>query len=294
MSTPDFDQYVDPARARPQLWRLGLGVIVIVAAYLLGIAIIFAAIWAFVGANKTLELASTVASANTPVGMFLLLASFAGAAIAPMIAVRLLHKRSIGSLFGPRAKVWNDFLIAAALVLAVNAALMAVISFWVTPIPNLNFTLWLTLLPLSILGLLVQTVAEELVFRGYLQQQLAAKFRSPLIWMLLPSLGFAMLHYDPETAGGNTWLIVAATGLFALIAADLTRITGSLGAAWGLHFANNLWAIVFFAVDGNLTGLALYVTPFSASDTSILPMLIAFDMATMVVFWLCLRRMLRR
>ncbi len=29
---------------------------------------------------------------------------------------------------------------------------------------------------------------EELVFRGYLQSQLAARFRSPLVWIVLPSL----------------------------------------------------------------------------------------------------------
>ncbi len=53
---------------------------------------------------------------------------------------------------------------------------------------------------------LIQTGAEELVFRGYLQQQLAARFASPLIWMVLPALIFGAVHYDPATAGPNVWL----------------------------------------------------------------------------------------
>ncbi|MEE9428672.1 MAG: type II CAAX endopeptidase family protein [Paracoccaceae bacterium] len=294
MFTEQFDQFVAPARAKPQIWRLILGIVLIVVIYLLGIAIIFGVIWAFVGADKTLQFANGIVSANTPTGMFLLFASFLGAAIAPMLVVRLLHRRNPATLFGPRALLVSHFAQAAVAVIAVNALFLAVLSIWIDPVPNLTFSVWITLLPVTILGLLVQTGAEELVFRGYLQQQLAARFRSPIFWMLLPSLGFAALHYDPATAGENTWLIVGATGLFALVAADLTRITGSLGAAWGFHFANNLWAIVLFAVDGHITGLALYVTPYSANDTSILPMLIAGDMVTLVLFWLGLRHFLRR
>jgi len=294
MMTPQFDRYITPARQHPQIWRLVLGMVIIVAVYLIGIATIFATIRLASSAQRALELATKITEATTPVGMFLLFASFLGATIGVFIATRLLHKRSIASLFGPRVKTLRDFTLAAASVMAINALLLALISFWLVPVANLNFTLWVTLVPLTIVGILIQTATEELVFRGYLQQQLAARFRSPLIWMLLPSLIFGALHYSPATTGQNTWLIVAAATLFALAAADLTRLTGNLGAAWGFHFANNLWAIALLAVDGNLTGLALYVTPYSATDTTILPTLIMADMAVLLVLWLTLRRLMTR
>jgi DNA-directed RNA polymerase subunit RPC12/RpoP len=41
-------------------------------------------------------------------------------------------------------------------------------------------------------GVLIQTGAEEVLFRGYLQQQLAARFASPIAWMVLPSAIFAL------------------------------------------------------------------------------------------------------
>ncbi len=293
MFTPEFDAYVAPARNRAQLWRLCLGIVLIVVIYLLFLAVIFATLYLFLG-NQAADIAQQTANASTPTGMFMLLASFAGAAIGPLIVVRLLHKRSPATLFGPRSVVLHDFAFAAAGVIALNAVFLVILSIWVTPIANLNLGLWLALLPLTLIGLLIQTGAEELVFRGYLQQQLAARFRSPLIWMLLPSLIFGSLHYDPATAGDNTWLVVAATALFALAAADLTRVTGSLGAAWGFHFANNLWAIVLLAVDDGITGLALYVTPYSADDTDLLPRLIALDLLALGLIWFTLRRLLRR
>jgi len=160
--------------------------------------------------------------------------------------------------------------------------------------PGLDLSVWLAFLPLTLAGLLLQTGAEELVFRGYLQQQLAARFRSPVMWMILPAVIFGLVHYDPLTAGDNLWLIIASVTLFALVAADLTVVTGSLGAAWGFHFVNNFFAVGFIAVEGTLPGLALFVTPYAADDTGILRLLILADLATMAIAWAVLRRILRR
>jgi uncharacterized protein len=49
---------------------------------------------------------------------------------------------------------------------------------------------------------------------------------------------------------------VGAAATFGLIAADLTARTGSIGAAWGFHFANNTMAITILATDGTITGLS--------------------------------------
>jgi membrane protease YdiL (CAAX protease family) len=117
-----------------------------------------------------------------------------------------------------------------------------------------------------LVGVLIQTGAEEVLFRGYLQQQLAARFSSPMIWMVLPSALFAALHYQPEVMGDNTWLMMGAVFVFALLAADLTAVTGTIGAAWAMHFVNNALAILVMATDGPLSGLALYIAPISPAS----------------------------
>ncbi|MDJ0629759.1 MAG: CPBP family intramembrane metalloprotease [Rhodobacter sp.] len=235
-----------------------------------------------------------VANAATPAGTLILLATFLGMALGPMLAVRLLHRRPVGSLFGRAARAIRDFAGAAAIATVIYAAAVAVWFAVFDATPQLDPILWLALLPLSLAGIALQTGAEELVFRGYLQQQLAARFRSPVVWMILPSLIFGAVHYDPATTGGNALLIVGATGIFGLAAADLTAATGSLGAAWGLHFANNVFAILIVAVDGTLPGLALYTTPYAADDNGLLPMLILGDVAVLILTWFILRRALQR
>ena len=99
--------------------------------------------------------------------------------------------------------------------------------------------------------------AEELLFRGYLTQALAARFRSPLAWALVPSLAFGALHWDGAAYGADAWLAVAAATAVGLALADVTARTGNLSAAIGLHFANNVAALLVVAMPGPTAALAL-------------------------------------
>lgn len=294
MFNPFFDRYVEPARARSQLWRLVIGSLLIAFIYLAGLAVLFGLLWLLVGKNGMADWAGQVEQASTPTATLLLMASFIGMALGPMAAASWVHKRGVATLFGPAVRVMRDFTIAAGTVLAIYAAFLFVWSFWFDAKPNLSVGLWLSFLPLALCGLLIQTMAEELVFRGYLMQQLAARFRSPLIWMLLPSALFGALHYSPGTAGANVWIVVATATAFGLVAADLTRVTGSIGAGWGYHFANNAVAMLFLATDGSIPGLALFLTPYSIDDAELVPLLSLGDLATMILIWVILRRVLPR
>jgi membrane protease YdiL (CAAX protease family) len=220
------------------------------------------------------------------------LATFVGMGLGPMLAARALHGRSIASLFGPRRRLVRQFAIAAA-ICGLVYGLTALLPSDITPLPNLHPALWAGFLPLALVGILIQTGAEEVLFRGYLQSQLAARFATPLAWMVLPSAIFAVLHYQPTVMGENAWLGVAAVFLFALCAADLTARTGTIGAAWGFHFANNAVAILFVALDGPLSGLALYTIPMGAlSAAELRPMLLA-DMIVTTLVWITIRVALR-
>lgn len=294
MLTAQFERFVQPARSHAQIWRLVIGVLVIAIVYFVSVAFVFATIWAFSGVSGIRFWAAKVVEASTPTGTMLLLSSFAGLALAPMVAVRLLHRRRAATLFGPRAVLIRDFALTAGTVMLIYAAFTIGWLFLYDPVPNLDMSIWLTFLPIALLGILVQTGAEELVFRGYLQQQLAARFRSPIVWMLLPSVAFGLVHYDPATAGGNVWYVVGSATAFGILAADLVRTTGSIGAAWGFHFANNVLAVLIIAVDGTLPGLALYLTPYSADDTTQLQALILVDFSALIIAWVVLRRVLRR
>ncbi len=289
-----FDAYIGPARPKSQLWRLLIGSVLCIGIYTGFIGVLFGLLILTQGVDQAALLAREVTEAKTPTAALALLFTFVGMALGPIITVRLLHKRPAASLFGPRVRVIRDFAVAAGTVGLIYGLAMI---FWTArhdAVPQLDFSLWLSFLPLAIVALLIQTGAEELVFRGYLMQQLAARFRSPLIWMVFPALIFGAVHFDPTTSGDNVWLIIAAAGLFGLVATDLTAVTGSIGAAWGFHFANNFAALLIVAVDGTIPGLALYLTPYGTEDIATLRPLILLDLLTLAIAWFLVRRILRR
>lgn len=281
-------ELVAPAQGRRELWRLLLGLIVVVLVYAAGIAIIFGVLIAVSGMEGANVWMGRMATAETPTATLLVLSTFIGMAVGPMLAARLVHRRAMATLFGPRARLLRHFTIAAAICAVLNA-LTALIPSSVSPTANLDLALWASFLPLALVGILVQTGAEELLFRGYIQSQLAARFSTPLVWMILPSALFAVLHFQPAVMGENAWLVVAAVFLFALCAADLTARTGTIGAAWGFHFANNAVAILFLALEGPLSGLALYTVPIGSIPAQDLRPMLLSGMVVTVIIWLAIR-----
>jgi len=292
MRKTPFDRFIFSARRAPQLWRLVLGVILIAGfSFLFTLGPIGVA-WLLRGADAALGFARELQEPASPRAVLLLLFSFVGMALGTALAVRLLHQRRFPSLFGPRKRVARDFAMAAGVVLMVYAVGMGLWLIQYSPEANLAPTRWLLLLPLALLAVAIQTGAEEMAFRGYLMQQLAARFKSPAVWLILPALAFGAVHFDPGTAGGNVWIIVGSAALFGLVAGDLTARTGSLGAAWGFHFANNTVAILFLSTKGTITGLSLMQTPYGVDNTEVMRALLFGDLAMLLIAWAVLRRLL--
>ncbi|WP_323776480.1 CPBP family intramembrane glutamic endopeptidase [Leisingera sp.] len=242
------------ARRQPQLWRL-----------LLGLGLVAAVGFAFL----TLGVA---------------------------MAARLFHQRSFASVTGHLRPLLRQFASVGLYLTGLSVLIMLLPPYSMGPpmTPNLPVWTWLGLLPVSVAAVLVQTSSEEILFRGYIQQALAARFRSPAVWLLGPSALFALGHYLPAEAGDNALMITGWAGLFGVLMADLTARAGTLGPAMAVHFFNNAAALLLFASPTSLNGLALYLIPFEMADVQALRPWMAVDIALMLVSWLCARLAIRR
>lgn len=291
--TPAFEAFIAPARHYPEIWRIIVGTLALFGAYIIPIMVGFVLVGIFLPAaafNLQLALSEPV----TPAAMFILLGTFLFMGLGA-VAAAAVHRRGLASLIGPFRPACRNFTRAVVMCLVVFGVTGTAVSlvFPDTPLPNMPLTEWLYYLPLALPLLLIQTGAEELVFRGYLMQQLAARFKSPIIWIGIPTILFGLAHTDPTIDPRLTILIICATGLFGLAAADLTRVTGNLGAAIGFHFTNNFFALFLVSIAGEMSGLSLYLAPFTMEDVDILMPLMAVDMVTVVITWMLLRRWLR-
>ena len=290
MAYERHEAMVAPARDGAELWRTGLGALVIGVVYVFALIQFATALAAF---DSSRSLYDQFVYADTPLGVLLNLGSFVFMGLGPIVVCRFLHARPWQTLIGPSGQATWDFLLAVRAVAILTVVLWVLLPAPYTLERGLPAGRWLMLLPLTLPALFLQIAAEEILFRGYLQQQLAARFRSPLIWMILPSALFALGHYVPEEYGDNALLVVAFTFAFGVVAADLTARTGSLGAAMGLHFANNVIAVAVVSFPGQLSGLALYLLPFGPEDATVAGPLIVTELAVLGISWLAIRLALR-
>ena len=233
---------------------------------------------------------------QTPFSMLVTLFSFGFLIVGISVALRLVHKRGLSSLLGPRSVFIGQSVRVLSVLLAIGAVLLVLppYNLGMELVDNLPFSRWLVLLPFGLVAVFIQSASEEILFRGYIQQQLAARFSHPAIWMALPALLFAFGHYVPADAGDNALLLAIWSGLFGVLMADLTARAGSLGPAIILHTFNNVSALLFVSLPDNLNGLALYVTPVGMNDTELLRAWLPVDFATTIVFWLAARLAIRR
>lgn len=291
-------RFVAPALAAADLPRLAFGVVAIEGLYKLFL----------MGFEQGLDATPGFSAhmmwyANTATGLLLQLFSFVFLALAVVLVARLGHRRGLASLIGPIGPSLRALAWAFGAVLLFFALTELLPPYWMGEGKAVARTplYWLALLPLSLLALLVQCGAEELFYRGYIQQQLAARFARPWVWMVLPNIAFALAHWElgdftPPAAQYVIWAFV-----FGVAASDLTARTGNLGAAIGFHLGNNAYAFLLFSeYAAPDSGLALFLFPSGALGDALLdeaPLFttaFATELAGVGLMWLAVRLVLRR
>ena len=288
-----LQHFVAPARDRPEVWRTLAGLVIAVLFYFGALKLIVHGMVAWLGPLRAGFAWDAMASGSSPPGLIALLFSYLSLTAGVALGLALMMNRGIGGLIGPPGAALRSFLWVALPMLALSVVLLPLSVMSPNVGRHLGFWQQLPWLPAALAGLLIQTGTEELLFRGYLQQQLAARYASPLIWMAVPALAFGALHYAPEQYGASAWFVVVWAVLFGLATADLTARTGNLGAAVGLHFANNAATLLLVGLYGNLDGLALFNAVVDPREPWAQLPYLAIDTMGLLVGWLMARVILR-
>ena len=275
-----FATFIEPARHS----RGGLGLALVLL--LLFYAIFMAKILLFIVLFDVVLLGVDFPSAfvilitsltdpTTPRDTIIRLSTFCAMLGAVWITTLILRRQNLCALVGP-GPVLRNFCIAVLAMVPI-VLITFVLSLWFGEVhPNLSLGMWLVWMLPALPLLLIQVSSEELIFRGYFLQELAVRFKSRWVWIIVPSIFFGFLHHDPIRMGSNALLIVIVTIFFSIIATDVTVRTGNLGAAIGLHFINNLQSMMLLSLDGTLNGLSFYVTDTHVLDeTSVRTMILS-------------------
>ena len=283
------DALAAPGRAKPEIWRLVVGIVLCLFVMIAGQGILIAFYGGVLGSHSDAMLQMGIL--DTPASMIVALLGIACFTPGVILALKLLHGRGFMGLIGDPARSFRLGVRVACYAAGIQLFLLLPALFLSPDDLTLNADpmAWLMILPIGALVVFLQTSAEEVFFRGYIQGQLAARFDSKWVWIGVPTVIFAVGHYAAVMYGDNAAMVAVWAGLFGLIAADLTARTGSLGPAMGLHFMNNALVILFVSMDGPMSGLSLYVLPFSAQDAAEVAKVMPLDFVALGVSWLAAR-----
>ncbi|PJI86288.1 hypothetical protein BC777_2656 [Yoonia maricola] len=271
------EDFIQPARAEPSLRHVFSVTVIYVVAFYLAPVLVYLMLPASLNAD--------LYEMTTPMGSLLSFATFGISAYVLVKIVQFFHRRGFWSLVGPYRRALTDLRKVAVAVAGLQFFVQIILPFgsWGEVAEVRSIPLWLLLAPVSLLVIFIQVSTEELVFRGYLQQQLACISSNPWVWMVLPSALFGAVHYWNGNSPPEGTVYAVWAGLLGLACADLTARTGSLGAAIGLHFGVNVVATMFVGIqDWPFSGLALVLLAYF--DPDVLSAEIIAEGTTWVIF----------
>ena len=287
-----FQRWVDLARPRAQLLRTAIGSVLVVVAWLawtmaFGLVAIGGglvnpdALGAAMGQGG-----ASLTYLDAVMAMGVLLATFWGLWLGVWLVAKLLHKRDLSTVLAHDRRIRLDYFLVG-MALAAGYLALSLGSIWLSGPPPARSSLpiehWLIAFAPLVVLIFFQTAGEELFFRGYLTQQLAARIPHPLVWGLLPSLAFGLAH--TANGGGDaqfTVYYVAVATLLGLVMTALVWRTGGLAAAMGFHLMNNIGAMLLVGIAGVTPPIALFVMDFgtimgsASTDVLLLGLLLAF------------------
>lgn len=256
MRSEAFDDYVAPAREGARgAWRILATLLLLLGGLILGTLLGFFALGALGDAGLPRR--------EGPEALFATLFGLAMGVPTLWLGVRWLHRRSfsrvLGAAGGLRLRgVMEGAALALGLVAITQTAALAAGWMSLGRIEPPEIPIWM----IVALALVVpfQAAAEELIFRGYLVQELAARSRFVLVWLLPPAALFTALHVTPDDGAADGLRIIGHISAFALFTSALVWLTGGLSHAIGVHTVSNWMALLIFQPELGLSGVGFIAT----------------------------------
>jgi membrane protease YdiL (CAAX protease family) len=204
-----------------------------------------------------------------------------------VFSLRIYHRLPFTSLISPEHKIRFSLFWQAFFTWLVLSALTSLIDGLLRPgvyVLTLSWEAWLPFLAASVFLTPIQTAAEELLFRGYLLQQISRLTTKRWLLALISGMLFMLPHFFNPEMQSDFLLTALFYFSFGVFVALITLRAGRLEYAIGIHAANNLTTILL----ANYRGSALPSPAiFTATSLDSLYNLISF-LAGGLICWMIL------
>ena len=182
-------------------------------------------------------------------GYLLLLLGFVAMFFAFKWLIGPLHKRTLIETINGRNHLRRNRIGMGMLVWGTMMLITLLIGLLTSPENyqfQFHFGKFLMLLLLTLLILPFQTSFEEIFFRGYLSQGIAAATRSRWWTLIIISLAFGLMHStNPEVKEFGFWISMPSYVLMGVILGAVSILDDGIELALGIHFINNAFMALF-------------------------------------------------
>jgi membrane protease YdiL (CAAX protease family) len=182
-------------------------------------------------------------------GLVLILLPFLVGLITIVLLFKPLHKRSFKQIINGTDTVrWNRFFFGV-ICWGIISAIYLFGDFFLNPnnyVLNFSVSAFIPLVIISVLLIPIQTTFEEVLFRGYLTQGVAAWTKSRWAAILLPATLFGLMHsFNPEIKEFGFWLAIPQYIIYGLVFGLITILDDGIELALGVHAINNVFTSIF-------------------------------------------------
>lgn len=266
-----MEEMVDRTDERPKLWRWILGTfLILITWFILG-----AILTAVIAALFDLDLLALTGTDDESLAIVrgyepwqaasAVLVSFLPLLIAPIILHRFLLRRPLRELFTRSTRNFSQEVLRGAAVMSLLLLLLGLPDFILnnsTYSWSFDATRFLPYLLIAFTLIPIQTTAEEVFYRGWIQLRLENGKRSIWIISIVGGALFALPHLGNPEVSGNLLLPVIGYGSTGFMLTWVTMRDQSMGLAVGAHAANNILAgLLVSSADSALPAASIWVTP---------------------------------
>jgi len=180
---------------------------------------------------------------------FLAMFSFVVSLLVTIFLIKVLHQRTFSETVNGTRKIRIGRLVSGATAWTIVMVVYLIIDYSFNSgnyVLQLNWGNFIVLIILSLCIIPFQITSEELVFRGYLVQGVAAWTKNRYLAILFPGLLFGLMHIaNPEVREFGFWLSMPQYVFFGLLFGLISVLDDGIELAMGMHAANNIFTLIF-------------------------------------------------
>lgn len=220
----------------------------------------------------------------------LLLFTFAAMCVVFALLIKPLHQRSLKDVINGRKHIrWNRVWVGIIVWGVLNAVSLLVDVLWLEPENyrlQFNLAAFIPLVFVVLLLLPFQTTFEELIFRGYLSQGVAAWTKNRWVTLLVISTVFGLMHVaNPEIKEYGFALMMPQYIIMGLLLGLISILDDGIELAVGVHFMNNAFAALFVTHSSSAFQTDAVYEVMEINPAESLNLLLILTVFAILVFW---------